>query len=270
MWTLDSLINEFNKIGIEKGSKIIVHSSFKSFGEVENGPQTIVNALISAVGENGLILMPTFSFSFENENGKSEIFDKNKTPSRVGIITEFFWKTQGVVRSEHPTHSVALYGNDKDKILKDLPKSALGKNSAFYKVAMMGATIYHFGCGFKSSSLIHTGEILSDAFYKEIFSFSGVKNSALIKKGEEIVSVPLVESPGCSASFDKLEPLAIEQKRLKILNDKLKVKYIKAKDLLDLTIDVLRKDPTFLLCEKGTCEVCDEHWEAWESITATA
>ena len=270
MWTLDSLINEFNKIGIRKGSKIIVHSSFKSFGEVENGPQTIVNALISAVGENGLILMPTFSFSFEKENGEGEVFDKNKTPSRVGIITEFFWKTQGVVRSDHPTHSVALYGKDKDKILKDLPDSALGKNSAFYQVAMMGATIYHFGCGFKSSSLIHTGEILTDVFYKEMFDFSGVKNSALIKKKDEIVSVPLVESPGCSDGFYKLEPLAIEQKKLKIYDDKLKVKYIEARDLLDLTIDVLRKDPTFLLCKKGTCEVCDKRWEAWTSIMATA
>src|SRR5664280_178153 len=38
---------------------VIVHSSLKSFGEVEGGPQTVVNAL---AGVSPVVLVPTFTY----------------------------------------------------------------------------------------------------------------------------------------------------------------------------------------------------------------
>ena len=41
------LVTEFKRIGLKEKDVVLVHSSFKSFGEVEGGPQTVVDALIS-------------------------------------------------------------------------------------------------------------------------------------------------------------------------------------------------------------------------------
>ena len=40
------LVAEFKRIGLEEGDVVFVHSSFKSFGGVEGGPQTVIDALI--------------------------------------------------------------------------------------------------------------------------------------------------------------------------------------------------------------------------------
>jgi aminoglycoside 3-N-acetyltransferase len=45
------------------------------------------------------------------------VFDVKRTPSRMGLITEVFRRTPGVVRSIHPTHSVAAWGQHAREII---------------------------------------------------------------------------------------------------------------------------------------------------------
>ena len=42
MLTKNDIINSANELGINKGDSVIIHSSFKSFGEIENGADTVV------------------------------------------------------------------------------------------------------------------------------------------------------------------------------------------------------------------------------------
>ena len=60
-YTREKLIQDFTNLGIEKGDTLFIHSSFKSLGSVEGGAGTVIAALEAAVGQNGLILMPSFS-----------------------------------------------------------------------------------------------------------------------------------------------------------------------------------------------------------------
>ena len=82
MLTFEELVDGFRKLGVAEGDTLLVHSSYKSLGEVEGGPQTVIRALEAALGEQGTLIMPTFNFDFTQ--GKP--WDVRKTRSKMGAL----------------------------------------------------------------------------------------------------------------------------------------------------------------------------------------
>src|SRR5260370_1718685 len=64
-------------------------------------------------------MLPTISFtgSAVEHAARDPVFDARDTPSMVGLITEAFRRSAGVVRSLHPTHSVAGWGDRAEAII---------------------------------------------------------------------------------------------------------------------------------------------------------
>ena len=85
-----------------------MHSSLSALGYVEAGAKTVIAALLDAVGPEGTLVLPTHSWSQMSKGCRR--FDAAATPSCVGTISEFFRTMPGVVRSLHPTHSMAAIG----------------------------------------------------------------------------------------------------------------------------------------------------------------
>jgi aminoglycoside N3'-acetyltransferase len=106
------ILNGLQSAGIAPGDTLMVHSSMKSFGRVEGGPDAVVEALLEAVGPEGHVVMPTLTATYTGRRAADSglAFDPRTTPSRVGLITDRFWRRPDAVRSEHPTHSVACVG----------------------------------------------------------------------------------------------------------------------------------------------------------------
>lgn len=95
-------------LGVKNGDILLIHSSLKSFGEVENGADTVIDGALDAVGKDGTVVVPTLlTKSFKVAY---EIFDKDTTPSEVGIITETLRCRKEALRSNQETHSVAAIG----------------------------------------------------------------------------------------------------------------------------------------------------------------
>ena len=55
MFTFENLVEGFRELGVNEGDTLLVHSSYKSLGEVEGGPATVVRALEAALGAAGLL-----------------------------------------------------------------------------------------------------------------------------------------------------------------------------------------------------------------------
>ena len=53
---------KLREVGLEKGDAVMVHTSLKRMGYVCGGAQTVIEALMEVVGENGTIMMPTQSW----------------------------------------------------------------------------------------------------------------------------------------------------------------------------------------------------------------
>ena len=113
------LKNALLKLGIVPGDVVMVHSAFDSFLGFQGGPVDVIRALQEVVGAGGTLMMPTIPFqgtAVEYARG-DPVFDVRQTVSRMGLITEVFRRAPGVVRSIHPTHSVAVWGSRTDAII---------------------------------------------------------------------------------------------------------------------------------------------------------
>ncbi len=99
-------------LGVVPGDVLMVHSAFDRFFGFRGGPVNVIRALQEVVGPSGTLLMPTIPFQGTAvDYARSDpVFDPRHTVSRMGLITELFRRSPGVVRSLHPTHSVAAWG----------------------------------------------------------------------------------------------------------------------------------------------------------------
>ena len=86
MVTRKDVAETLRKLGVKNGDVLLFHSSLKSFGQVENGADTIIDGALDAVGEDGTLVAPTLltkSFYVAYE-----IWNKDTSPCEVGLIPE--------------------------------------------------------------------------------------------------------------------------------------------------------------------------------------
>lgn len=108
--TREQIAEGLRALGIGRGMGIMVHSSLRSFGYVEGGPEAVIGALMDVVGPEGTILMPSFNHGAPFEPDGPGVYDPRETPSLNGRITDVFWRLPGVHRSLDPTHPFACWG----------------------------------------------------------------------------------------------------------------------------------------------------------------
>jgi len=156
------LSNTLEKLDVRRGDPILVHSSMEGFGGWAGSVPEILNVFEEAVGERGTLMMPTLSMSGSAidlaESGA--IFDTHTTPSRSGLLPEVFRRMKGVVRSMHPTHSVAVWGADKDWWIENhyLADSPCGRGTPFYRLWERNGKIVLAGVDISTITFFHCAE----------------------------------------------------------------------------------------------------------------
>lgn len=155
MWNFDTLKANLEALGLEKGDTVLVHSSIKSVGEIDGGADTLLDALQAAVGEDGLLVLPTHSWAYINDTNPT--FSVERSPSCVGKLPEIFRQRPGVVRSLHPTHSVAAWGRDAQAYCDghesfDTP---CAWDSPWGRLAQRGGKILMLGCSLARNTFVH-------------------------------------------------------------------------------------------------------------------
>ncbi len=73
------ICNDLHKLGVNTGDTLLVHSSLKSLGPVPGEAETVINALLEVLGNNGTLLFPALSFS--SVNAASPYFDQQPPPA---------------------------------------------------------------------------------------------------------------------------------------------------------------------------------------------
>lgn len=107
MYTKTLLTEQLIQMGLNPSDTVLIHSSMKAIGEVDGGAGGVLDVW-QEYFEEGLLLLPTHTWA--NVNANNPVFDPENTESCVGLLTNLFRKRPNVVRSLHPTHSMAAYG----------------------------------------------------------------------------------------------------------------------------------------------------------------
>lgn len=153
-------------LGICPGDVILMHSAFKTLGEIEGGAKTFYDAFLELLGEDGTLIVP--SLSYETVTRENPEFDINKSPSCVGYLSEFFrTSVDGVLRSIHPTHSCCAVGKYAKEIVSGHEKdiTPVGENSPFAKLPKYNGKILMLGCGVRCNTSMHGVEETAEPPY---------------------------------------------------------------------------------------------------------
>ena len=115
MFAKNDLTDDLKNMGLLPTDSLLIHSSMKSIGEVEGRADTVLDTFMEYFSE-GRVMFPTHTWAQMSE--EYNIFDPAKEPACVGILPNLFMKRDGVVRSLHPTHSMAVYGKDAETYIR--------------------------------------------------------------------------------------------------------------------------------------------------------
>lgn len=143
-----------------KADLLFVHSSLSACGSIEGGPATVVSALRSWISDRAALSMPTHTWSYPDTSGVAPVYDFRSTPSVVGTITNFYWRQPGIVRSQHPSHSLACNGPGAEDFLRnhESRETPCGSGTPYQRIAEGNSSVLMFGATMDSYTLFHTAE----------------------------------------------------------------------------------------------------------------
>lgn len=155
MLTKEELVSGFCEIGLVNGDIVLVHSALRKLGPVDGGADTVIDALLQVVGNNGTVAMPTHTWKVVNR--EQPVFHQTLTPSNVGTLTNIFRLRPGVIRGLHPTHSIAAIGASASELVSvdecdDTPCSAI---SPYGKLREWGGKVMIIGVGLECCTFFH-------------------------------------------------------------------------------------------------------------------
>lgn len=253
------MIHELTDIGVTAGDCLIVHSSFKSLGLTSASSLDVIHTLLKAVGNEGTVIMPTFTYSCAGIRGVKP-FNPATTPGRnTGILTETLRKYPGAFRSRHPTHSVTALGRYAEHITANMENaSPIGLYSSFHRAYRLNGKILLLGVGNSRNSMLHLAEVMAGLPYNDIPFREFWGRTALVEKDGRTVSIPLKEEfPACSGNFGIADDF-LKAKGIVSINKICSADsmLINSREMVDTVVDKLKHQPAWLLCDSFACEPC--------------
>jgi len=236
---------------------VIVHSSLKSFGQVEGGAATVVSTLAGVFEK---VIVPTFTYKtminpmsgppnngitygqHQEQNQNAEFFTpRMPVDPLIGAIPELFRKHPLAKRTSHPIQSFA--GINAEIILASqtmndhlAPLGLLEQSDGWVLLMGVDHTV---------NTSIHYAEKLAGR--KQFIRW------ALTPRG--VVECP--GFPGCSAGFQAIAEDMDKYTRKANIGEAL-IQAVPLKMLFKVVVARIKKDPLALLCQQEDCERCGE------------
>ena len=235
--TKQDIIDGLKKLGLKAGDNVIVHSALTSFGRVEGGAETLIDALLELLTDKGTLLMPCFG---------SQPLDIKNTPTNLGTVPETFRKRPGVLRSRHPLSSVAAYGKRAKYYIENHEKNECPytEGSPYVKLADDDGYILLLGVDQDRNTTLHSVEALAKAPYMT------PKTGKWIDENGKIQEKEYKYCAGPHRNFIGIDPLLRKKgicKTGRIGN--CFVRLMKSKDVLDLLVPKVRENPFLFLSD---------------------
>jgi len=185
--------------GVNEGDTVLAQAQMSSFGTVEGGPQTVIDALEAVVGPEGTIVMPAFpmrGLSLEHVR-EHPVFDSRADPSRMGSISEHFRRRPGVARSLHPTHSLSVSGPDAEDFARghERGETPFGLDTPWGELVRCGAKQLYLGTSVRPLTIYHAFECQHPGFPYSVFCRDREPATVIAADGTRTEITTLVHRP---------------------------------------------------------------------------
>lgn len=241
-------------IGVSPGSVVLMHPDAivaAQFPAMPNEQRLdlLIDAIEAAIGRNGTLLMPTFSYSFT----KGEAFDVCRTPSSVGMLTERFRTRPGVHRTSDPIFSFACRGPLARELCAISVTECFGaEESIFATLHRLDAWIVYLGCSInQAGTFVHYVETAYGVDYRYKKTFSG---TVIMPSGETVERSVVYNvrdlTRRSEADLRRLERrLADDGKSRTVEVGRSRIMAATARDHFDMAWKMLDEDPVSLIAE---------------------
>jgi aminopeptidase-like protein/aminoglycoside N3'-acetyltransferase len=195
-FSLQELRDALRIVSVVRGDTLYCHLSLDALGLLGTigESELLLNCLLDAVGEEGTILVPTYTFSF----CRQEEFNIRESPTQRGPwstsieFLEFFRRHPKAVRSRDPIYSVAGMGPKAEELLTDLPNTCFGKGSIHDRLVRVNGKICTIGVGLQNVTFLHHVEEIAGVPFRFKKLYTGyIRGLSLPVKTGWVCSVPL-------------------------------------------------------------------------------
>jgi aminoglycoside 3-N-acetyltransferase len=263
------IVAALRAVGITPGDLLLAHSAMSALGYIDGGAETVIDALLEAVGEEGTLLMPAFTTSQIYLAGESlsrrrfSPFKSSTLEIWTGRVPKKFLQRAGVRRSVHPSHSVAAFGPLADACLRDHREndSPTGRTSPFGKLLDYDGKMLWLGADLASTTFFH--------FLEDAAALPYLKEAVCMMENPDGSLRPVVV-PGHLPGHREFYRHPGEETKMyrRLLQDGLHiteaslgygaVKAIDTRQMYDLGMRALADDPDLFLCDNPDCRFCSQ------------
>lgn len=233
------------QLGIAPGAVVLVHSSLRSFGRLEGGARTAVQALLNLLGEAGTLVVPTFHHTFF-WGGPQQVWDREQTPSYMGLISETARTWPGARRSCHAPHPLTAIGAHAADLAGRHNTSDYAFDSPFYRLLELDAWVLLMGVDFNVCTLLHLVEELAEVPYRQWAELSG---TVVIDGQSSFRTFPFLRRyPGVENDFLRCGRELEQQGLAQVVRvGQSTLRALRVRQLCDYALRRLRQDPLFLV-----------------------
>ncbi len=154
MYTKEDLKKQIGALGIKTDDTVLIHTSFKSLGDVEGGPDMLIDAFCEYLSE-GRFIVPTHTWA--NVTAEQPLYDPTQTEPCIGLVPRTAAKRGDGVRSLHPTHSIWVHGKNAAKFVsgEENAQTPAPVGGSWWRLGECGAKILLIGVDHGRNTYIH-------------------------------------------------------------------------------------------------------------------
>lgn len=156
----EDVVRKLRQCGVAPGTTLIVHSSWLQYNGFRGKPADLVKAFQSAVGPTGLLVMtsmPYHNMSSAQWLAMGKPMNVRRSPSMMGLVSEVFRRSEGVLRSLSATHPLLAWGTAAEEFIAGHQNTdrPFGPDSPFAKLLDRDAIILGFDVAFSAFTFTH-------------------------------------------------------------------------------------------------------------------
>lgn len=211
----------------------------------------ILNEFKKIIGKKGNLILPSFTYSWGNNN-KIKEFDVKKTPPKTGTFPNFLFKKKSFARTKDPMFSFLIFGQDKKELIA-IGKNSFGPNSLFEKINNHNSYLISFGLNKFDPTFVHYVEEYFDINIHKIgyrFSkkYTGYFKSGSKRRKDNFHSFSRNLRLNKFYNEKNIKKVLLKKKKLKIVNFySFDVFISKAKDFFDEGIKGMKSNSDFFI-----------------------
>jgi aminoglycoside N3'-acetyltransferase len=239
-----SLTRQLADLGVQPGGVLLVHTAFSRVRPAEGGPPALIEALLTAVGADGTLVMPSMA------DDDDVPFDRAASPCRaVGIVADTFWRMPGVLRSDSP-HAFAAKGTHAVRVTQSHPVDIPhGLNSPPGRVYELDGQVLLLGVGHDANTTVHVAEHIAGVRYRQ------PKHATVLEQGWP-KRYEYGETDHCCEKFALLDEWLGDRQRRGLVGHA-EARLARSSDIVAAALRRLRENETVFLHASGACGECD-------------